>query len=315
MNLTLAPSSLLFSALVGLSSGQLSYAISFTTVDHPMAGSGFNQGTTINGIDAGNFVGTYTDALGNTHGYIYDGSFATLDDPLATPGTTHPMGISGSNIVGFYSEPTGNTRGFLYDGHLFSTIAFPQGGDTWAFGISGNRIVGAFGNGPDSQGFIFDGASFTILGGEDSGGIRATGVSGKNIVGTSEGSPGTSVVGFLYDGSTYTTLTVPMANRGTYPTAIDGKNIVGYYTPNPLAGNHGFLFDGAAYVTLDAPSGIGTFAQGISGNKIAGFYYDSALVTHGFIATIPEPSSLALLSIGLIGLGHALRWIGQRRAA
>jgi len=52
--------------------------------------------------------------------------------------------------------------------------------------------------------------------------------------------------GFIYDGTTYTTLDVPGA-ISTYAWGIDGGNIVGVYSDD--SGTHGFL---AAAVPLPA---------------------------------------------------------------
>src|SRR5213075_2207170 len=56
-------------------------AVIYTTIDHPQAGPG---GTTPYSIDGGRIVGSYLDASGATHGFLYDGTtWTTLDDPLA----------------------------------------------------------------------------------------------------------------------------------------------------------------------------------------------------------------------------------------
>ena len=47
---------------------------------------------------------------------------------------------------------------------------------------------------------------------------------------------------------------------------------------------NGFLYDGTTYATLDAPLGTnGTYAQGISGSCIVGYYEDSSDLDHGFL--------------------------------
>ena len=58
-------------------------------------------------------------------------------------------------------------------------------------------------------------------------GTRAYGISGNNIVGAYLDSSGQQN-GFLYDGTSYTTLDDPLGTNGTYAQGISGNLIVGY---------------------------------------------------------------------------------------
>jgi hypothetical protein len=79
-------------------------------VDAPLG----TKGTSAQGIDGNNIVGLYTDSLGASHGFLYDGAtYTTLDDPLAGPFGTVAIEISGNNIVGSYTDASGNGHGFL----------------------------------------------------------------------------------------------------------------------------------------------------------------------------------------------------------
>jgi PEP-CTERM motif-containing protein len=118
---------------------------------------------------------------------------------------------------------------------------------------------------------------------------QATGIEGNSIVGTyyNDLSPA-SVHGFLYNGTTYTTLDAPLATAGTYPRSISGGKIAGSY--NDAAGSHGFLYNGATYTTFDNPLAVpnqlgenGTYPTGIDGNNIVGYYGDSFGKRHGFL--------------------------------
>ena len=62
--------------------------------------------------NSGQIVGYYDDSSGNSHGFLYsNGTWTTLDDPLATKGT-EAVGINDSGqIVGNYADSSGN--GFL----------------------------------------------------------------------------------------------------------------------------------------------------------------------------------------------------------
>ncbi|MGO9110388.1 MAG: PEP-CTERM sorting domain-containing protein [Thermoguttaceae bacterium] len=58
----------------------------------------------------------------------------------------------------------------------------------------------------------------------------------------------------------------------------------------------------------------GNSANGISGNNIVGYYVDSANDYHGYIVTVPEPSTFVLLSVGTIGL-LGYRWRQRKQSA
>jgi probable HAF family extracellular repeat protein len=64
----------------------------------------------------GEVVGSFNDAAGNTHGFVYDVKthhYQTIDDPNAA-GMTVVNGINDKNqLVGFYQDAAGNTDGML----------------------------------------------------------------------------------------------------------------------------------------------------------------------------------------------------------
>ena len=129
----------------------------------------------------------------------------------------------------------------------------------------------------------------------------ADGISGNNIVGGYTDSSGHES-GYLYNGSTWMVLNDPLAVYGTIAFGIDGNNIVGKYNDS-LNRTHGFLYNGSTWTTLNDPLGVkGTRAYGIDGNNIVGSYFDSAGYDHGFIASVPEPSMLALADLGGLSL-------------
>jgi hypothetical protein len=142
----------------------------------------------------------------------------------------------------------------------YTTLDDPSGnGGTYAYGISGNNIVGWYAN--NSAGYF---------------------------------GPINEQVGFLYNGSTYTTLINPLSIQntiqgpvpnGNYAYGISGNNTVGLYYPVAGGGGFsGFLYNGSTYTTLNDPSGNGgTYAFGISGNNIVGVYYDSSGNANGFL--------------------------------
>jgi probable HAF family extracellular repeat protein len=97
----------------------------------------FSWGAAASGINAsGQIVGYYFNNTGQQeHGFLRssNGTYTTLDDPLATNGT-EAFGINDlGQIVGQYCNATG-THSFLYSGGVFTTIDDPVNGQTLAYG-------------------------------------------------------------------------------------------------------------------------------------------------------------------------------------
>ncbi|MHC5076620.1 MAG: PEP-CTERM sorting domain-containing protein, partial [Planctomycetota bacterium] len=105
--------------------------------------------------------------------------------------------------------------------------------------------------------------------------------------------------GFLYDGSNFSTLDYPGSDE-TYLAGIDGENIVGRYRDMDYD-NHGFIYNGGVFSILDYPDAYDTYTLGIDGDNIVGHYKDSS-GEHGFLYTIPEPSTIILLGLGAVML-------------
>ena len=274
----------------------------FTTLDDPLG----TEGTFPRSIDGNNVVGYYQDSLGKYHGFLLSGTtYTAIDDPSGTGGSSAD-GISGKNIVGNYVDTGGTNHGFLLSGTTYTTISTPfPGPDTYVSGISGKNIVGAYkdSNGI-THGFLLTGTTFTTF--DDplavkqnsyvSNGTIPTGISGKDIVGYFINHTGSTVHGFLLSGTTFTTLDEPFGSESTYPSGISGKNIVGVFQ---APAQHGFFYNGSTFINMDDPlgeiSGV-NYAQGISGNTIVGYYYDTNGNPHGYLVTPSEVKYTALLS-------------------
>lgn len=79
--------------------------------------------------------------------------------------------------------------------------------------------------------------------------------------------------GFIYNGSSYTTIYVPGAQDSTYASGInDAGQAVGSYIVN--GSEFGFLLSGGVYTTIDVPGSQDTDAYGINdAGQIIGTYY------------------------------------------
>jgi uncharacterized membrane protein len=128
-------------------------------------------------------------------------------------------------------------------------------------------------------------------------------------------------VGFVYDGSTFTTISGPAGAISSTALGIsDGGTIVGSFIAtytidgdgNLIAGpSHGYIYSGGSYTTFDVAGAVDTFLRGISpdGRYISG-YYTTATGT-GFVfdtlagtfTTVSQPASLFTIAQGINAAG------------
>ena len=252
------------------------------------------------GISGANVVGYYDDASGGEHGFIYNGgTWTTLDMPDAVS-STDAFGISGNNIVG--QSDASSHSSFLFDGTNWNTVSVPGASSPNAvsvMGVFGNSIVGSYSTlSGYEHGFSLINGTRKNIDVPNADGTWVSGIFGNNLVGTYD-----DVLGghsFLYDGTNYTTLNAPGSATG-----ISGDYIVGNYWDNNGGHYHGFLYNGGSWTALDMPGATRTFVYGIDGSNIVGEYQDASGI-HGFVSTVPEPSTCVLL-IAALATGTLLR--------
>ncbi len=273
----------------------------------------YSSGSAINA--SGVVVGSFrTDASGDVHAFRYDG---TMHD-LGTFGgaNSQAAGINDSGQVVGYAETTDTTtslvlHAFLYDGTMHD-IGTLGGSFSEADAINaGGKVVG-YSNilgSPAQHAFIYDGTMHDIgtLGGANSypSSINASG----EVTGESEPTGSSVYHAFLYDGTTMHDLgTLPGYAYSGAAQINDLDQVVGTATATNNAETP-FIYDAAhGMVDLNAlisPSSGWTLtaAGGINDlGQIAG-YGTIGGVTHTFLLTpVPEPSTLVLAALGMIGL-------------
>jgi len=300
MKRTVLAAALIFTILFG--SGAAHAAYTYTTLSGP-SGTASMQ---VEGIGGNNVVGYYrTSTTGPDNGFVYNistGAYTTVNVPGAT--YTDAYGVSGNGYV------VGNsgTGAFLYNGSNYTALSTPGVTLSRVNGTDGSTVVG---NSSNSAAFVYNISTnaYSYLSGP-SGAIwsGANGISGSNVVGNWYPSS-YKYQGFLYNGSTYTTLSVPGAT-GTYAEGISGNEIAGYYNNN-TTGYNGFLYNisTGTYTTFNVPGSTYTYLYGINANgDLVGTTHLSGQ-TYAFLATpapVPIPAGILLLAPGLAGLA-ALR--------
>jgi probable HAF family extracellular repeat protein len=145
-------------------------------------------------------------------------------------------------------------------------------------------------------------------------GINNSGqIVGSYLVSTSTTS---SYVGFLFSGSTYTTLLDPNSSMdGTFATGINNNGqVIGWYGSADWNANS-FLYNGSTYTTLSAPHSLATYARGINDSgQIVGNYLDANWTLQGFLyngstyATINVPNAT---STSVTGINNSGQMVGN----
>ena len=276
----------------------------FTTLDHPLAGQG---GTAAYDVDGNRIVGTFFDAAGASHGFVYDGAtWSVLDHPdAALPRGTTAFGVSDGIICGTFVDAAGRTFGYTYDGLTWTTLARPPLGagpvDTFARGVSDGTVVGYSIEGAVARGFVYNNGAFSDLVVPGAVGTFPDDTDSARIVGHFEDLIATH--GFIVAGGLPIPIDFPLEPAvETSLTGVDGTNIVGNYLALLDPGSHGFLYDGTRFITIDFPGAVDTTVNGIGDNRIVGSYSTAPNVTHGFVAVIPEPAGAATTVMGAAAL-------------
>jgi hypothetical protein len=222
-----------------------------TAFDAPGAGTGNDQGTSPNGINAGGEVtGVYRDSNNLTHGFLRtaDGNFKTFEAPKAgkdsgqgtfaaainDAGTIAGVYVTSDNKgYGFLRAPDGKFSTFAGQGIGFAVNSINSDNTVLAWYLSGSDVVGCL---RFSDGKREDFGPIAFVGTINDAGAVTGGVDIGYFV--SHGfvrAPDAKMTDFVVPGAG------TEANQGTYPLAIDAAGTVtGYYTDSNFV-NHGFI--------------------------------------------------------------------------
>lgn len=125
---------------------------------------------------------------------------------------------------------------------------------------------------------------------------------------------GDTASAFVYDGTSFTTLSGPLGSTSSFALGIsDTGKVVGSYLTAPLGSSHGFIYSSGIYTPFDIPGANETFLRGISpdGRYISGYYSNATQTGVGFVydtllgtlADLSAPDSVFTIPQGINGAG------------
>jgi hypothetical protein len=221
------------------------------------------------------------------------------------------LGLSDNGVVvGNLRDTSGGATGFVYEAGSYTTLAV-AGADFTQFrhiSADGRYATGYYTGVGVAGGFVLDRntAALTLV--PTDAAVSLMILQGANSAGLVTGSVAGATSGaVIYNAVTATTTLYTSAGGLTAPRFRDITEaglIAGWAGSSSLVGTTAGGFE-----QFSVAGATNTFAQGINeAGTVVGYSTDADGTVHGFIATVPEPSSALLI---VAGLG----WVATRRRA
>jgi probable HAF family extracellular repeat protein len=293
-----------------LSVALVAQATNYTFTNIDVAGATETEVWDVN--NHGQVAGASVGGDGVLHGFVYsNGSYTSITGPSGSLDSIAMSVSDTGTVVGSYSDAS-SSRGFIYESGVYQDFYVPGSFFTVVRGISSNGryITGSYGmDGVYQNAFILDRSTnelrlvqtAALLHGVNDSGVAAGGsFLGDNLP-------------FIYDFATNTTTSQAIPFTRFRDVSNDGT-VIGFTLGDSTAS---FIGKPGSFEAISAPAGFENFiAEGTNdGGWLAGIAYsptDDMPWAHGFIAiptAVPEPSTYALLTLGLAALG----WRSRRR--